>query len=250
MSATLDAAPQAPAKNPFQRMAGALFAPAETFADIARKPDFLVPLIVFVLIGYATSIFTVPRLNLDAMLEQQHEAMRAKNPQLTDKDFESMDRFTIAITKFMSWIGPLLGIALLAALAAIFYLAFRLMGGEGTFPQAFSATLYAWMPMVIFSIVMTVVIVARGSWDPTLAATLVKSNPAFLVDMKAQPALFSLLASLDIFTIWVLVLFTYGYAAMSRFSRAKSAAIVFTLYFVFVFVKVGFAALAAGMQKS
>lgn len=240
----------APTKNTFARLAGALFAPAETFEDIARKPDVLIPILLFVLIGYISAFITVPRMDFDAMMEQQHEVMKAKNPNMTEKDFEPIDKMTRAFTKVVSWLGPLIGVLFYVVIAAVFLLAFRLFGGQGTFTQSLSATLYAWVPLVLFSIVMTAIIAMKGSWDPTQLATLVKSNPAFLVDMKAQPVLFALLSSFDVFTIWTLVLMSFGYAAMSKLSRAKSAVLVFSIYFAWVFVKLGLAAINAARMKA
>jgi hypothetical protein len=242
--------PAAPQKNTFARLAGALFAPGETFEDVARKPDILLPLLIFIIIGYITTIIVMPRMDFESILNQQREAMQAQNPQMKDSDFEPVARMTRAFATVMGWIGPLIGVLMYVIIAAIFLLAFRLFGGTGTFQQALSATLYAWVPLVLFSIVMTIVVLSRGTFDPAAAATIVKSNPAFLVSMKEQPVLFSLLSSFDIFTIWTLVLLSFGYSAMSKLSRAKSAVIVFALYFAWVFVKVGFAALGAARMKA
>jgi hypothetical protein len=240
----------APSKGPFARLIGALFSPGETFEDIARKPDVLVPILVFVLIGYACTVITVPRMTFDTLLETQHEAMRKQNPQMTDKDFESVDRITMAFTKVMTWLGPLVGVVMYLVFAGVFYLVFRMFGGQGTFKQALSATLYAWVPMILFSIVMTVVIAMRGTFDPIEMPILVKSNPAFLTDMKEHPVLFSFFSSLDVFTVWVLALMSFGYSSMSKLSRVKSFVIVFSVYFAWVFVKLGFAAMNAARMKA
>jgi hypothetical protein len=99
--------------------------------------------------------------------------------------------------------------------------------------------------MLILSIITTVVVLARGTFDPTTAATMVMSNPAFLTDMKEQPVLFSLLSSLDVFTIWTLVLFTFGFAALAKMARSSAAGIVVSLWIAFLLVKIGFAALTS-----
>jgi hypothetical protein len=243
-------APAPPAKNSFQRMAGALFAPAETFADIARRPDILVPLLVLLVIGYVTTFVAMPRLDFDATLAQQTEMMKKQNPNMSDADIERMGRITKASMKVMMYIGPMLMIAWYAVLAVVLFGAFRLMGGDGTYKQSLSATLYAWMPLLIFSIISTIVLVARGSVDPAAMPTIVKSNPAFLVDMKTNPVLFSLLSSFDIFTIWTIVLLVFGFSALSKFSKAKSAAIILTLWVVMLVVKLGFAALGAARMNA
>jgi hypothetical protein len=114
----------------------------------------------------------------------------------------------------------------------VLLLAFRLMGGEGNFQQAFSVTVYAWMPGVIKSIIMTVIVAMRSNVSALDIATLVRSNLAFLVGMKEHPMAFVLLSSLDIFTVWLLALFIIGFAYVSKVSKAKSAAIVITLWII------------------
>lgn len=232
-------------KGPFQRITGVLFSPASTFEDIARKPDVLVPLLLLVLLAYATTAITMPRLDFDALFAAQAEQMRASNPNISDADLERMERFTRAFTQVMSWVGPGLMVAWYAIVAGVLLLAFRLFGGEGTYKQAFAATVYSWFPLLIFSVISTIVVLARGSFNPITAATMVKSNPAFLVDMKEQPVLFALLSSFDVFTIWTVALLVIGFSALSRFSRGRSAAIVLSLWALLIVIKTGFAALGA-----
>jgi len=243
-------APAPAVKNSFQRIAGVFFAPAETFADIARKPDILIPLLVILVIGYVTTFMVLPHLDWDAMLTQQSEMVKKQNPNVSDADIAQMGRFTKAIAQVMGYIGPLLVIIGYLVIALVVWGACRLMGGEGDFKQAFSATLYAHFPRVILGIIASVVIMARGMVDPSTMATVVKSSPAFLVDMKEQPVLFSLLASLEIFQIWTIILLIIGFAALSKLSKAKTAAIVISLWLVTLVVKVGFAALGAMRMKS
>jgi hypothetical protein len=102
---------------------------------------------------------------------------------------------------------------------------------------------------VLFSVIVSIVVTARGTFDPMMAATLVKSNPAFLVDMKEQPLLFSLLSNFDVFTIWTIFLLIVGFSTLSKTSRAKAATIVLSLWAAMIVVKLGFAALAASRMK-
>jgi hypothetical protein len=235
-------------KNVFARVAGVLFSPVETFAEIARRPDVIAPLLLIVIVGYICTALMVPKLDVNAITSAQAEQMRQK-PNVTEEQVAQMERITAASVKIFSWLGPLMGVAVYAIIAGVLLLAFRLFGGEGTYPQAFSVTLYAWMPLVLFSIIMAVVVTAQGTFDPTTAATIVKSNPAFLVDMKEQPVLFSLLSNFDVFTIWTLALFSVGFAAVAKTSKAKAATIVVSLWIGLIVVKLGFAALGASRMK-
>jgi hypothetical protein len=236
-------------KNVFERIAGVLFAPAETFQDIARRPDILGPLLIILLVGYVCTFLVMPKLDISSITAQQSEQMRKQNPNMGEEQRAQIERMTAASAKVFGWIGPLFGVAWYAIVAGVMLLAFRLLGGEGSYKQAFSTTLYAWMPLILFGVILGVVVMARGTFDPTTAATLVKSNPAFLVDMKEQPILFSLLSNFDVFTIWTLFLLIVGFGTLSKTPRAKAATIVLSLWAVMIVVKLGFAALAASRMK-
>ncbi len=236
-----------PAKNTFQRIAGVLFAPAETFRDIARRPDILMPLIVLAIIGFVVAALMAPRIDFEAAFRDQ---MAAQNRNMSDADMDRAAKMTGAVTKIMWYTGPVWGILIWVIIAGVLLLAHRLFGGEGNFKQAFSTVLYSWIPMTISSIVTGIVTVARGEVDMMSMQTLVKSNPAFLVDMKEQPVLFAALTSLDIFTIWTIILLIIGFATLSRLSKAKSAVIIVSLWLLTVVVKLGFAAMAAARAKA
>ena len=239
---------ETPAKNSFQRIAGVLFAPAETFRDIARRPDILVPLILLLVIGFVTTALIIPRMDFEAAFREQ---MASQNSKMSDADLERAAKMGSAFGKVMAWTGPIWGILIWMIIAGVLLLAHRLFGGEGNFKQALSTVLYSWIPLTINGIVTGIVAVARGGEiDPTSMQTLVKSNPAFLVDMKENPILFAVLSSLDVFTIWTLILLVIGFATLSRLSRARSAAIIISLWLVTVVVKVGFAAMGAARAKA
>jgi Yip1 domain len=240
----------APTKNSFERLVGVFFYPTETFRDIARKPDILIPLIILTLFGFATTLLIMPHLDFDALVAQQAEMMQKKNPNISDADLAQMGRFTKAMAKVGGYFGPVFIIIGYLVIALVLWGAFRLMGGAGDFKQSLSTTLYAYMPrMLLGGIIGTIIVMARGMVDPTQMASLVKTSPAFLVEMKEQPMLFALLSSLDVFVLWTLFLLVLGFSIVSRLSRAKSAAIVITLWLITVVVKLGFAALNAAQMK-
>lgn len=243
-------APPPPDKqNVFSRIAGVLFAPAETFASIARRPDIVGPLLVILILGYASTFLIMPKMDWESIRSMQAEQFRKQNPNVSNEQLEQMEKFGIASAKVGTWVAPIVFVAWYAIIAGALLLAFRVFGGQGTFKQAFSATLYSWMPMVLFGIILTIVILARGTFDPITAATLVKSNPGFLVDMMKEPVLFSLLTALDIFVIWMVALLVIGFAALTNTPIGKSAAIVVSLWIVFIVIKLGFAAMNAARMK-
>ena len=227
-------------------MVGALFSPDETFRDIAARPDFALPLIVILVLSIFSGIVLAPRLDYDSM----KVAMARANPNMSPDDINRGVKMASAIGKVSAYASPVFVLIIFSIVAGVLLLAFRLFGGEGTFKQAFSVTLYAWIPRVIQSVILTAIVLAKGTVDVNEMATVVRSNPAFLVDMTEHPVLFSFLSTFDVFALWSIVLLIIGFAYVSRFSKAKSATIIISIWAFVTFVKLGFAALGAARMKA
>jgi len=237
-----------PKPNPVQRLIGVLFSPDATMASIARRPDWVVPLLLIVILALANGLITAPRIDFGA---PAREAM-AQNKNMTQEQMDRAERISVGIGKVAKFIAPVIVVILMVTVAGALLLAVRLAGGEGDFKQAFSVTCYAWIPNVLQSIVLTIIIFAKGATaiNPQALATMVRSNPAFLVDMKTQPMAFALLSSLDLFTIWVVVLLIIGFAYVGRVSKAKSGTVVVSLWIVTILLfKIVPAALQALRNK-
>jgi hypothetical protein len=239
------AAPPAP-KSSMQRIIGALFSPDETFRDIALKPDILIPLLIIIVISTISGIVLAPRLDFESLRPQ----MAAKNPSLAPEDLDRMVKMAGAVGKVSAYASPVIVVISFVIIAAVLLLAFRLFGGEGTFRQAFSIVIYAWIPRVIQGLILTIIIAVKGTADVNDIPTLVRSNPAFLVDMTDHPVLFSFLSTFDVFTIWSVVLLIIGFAYMSRFTKARSATIILSIWAFITVVKLGFAAMGAAKMKA
>ena len=214
----------APKPSGFDRVIGVLISPGATFASIARQPDFWVPVILLVVVSLVAGIILAQRVDFVAPMREQMEERGAPQSQI-----ESTVRFMTPFFKGISYASPILAIIFLLVISAAMLLAFRAMGGEGDFRQAFAVTAYAWMPEVIKSAITTIIVASKSGLTAVDLATVVRSNPGFLVTMKEHTFLFSLLTSIDVFGIWTLVLFVIGFAYVSKFSKAKSAAIVITV---------------------
>ncbi|MBK5258483.1 MAG: YIP1 family protein [Thermoanaerobaculia bacterium] len=257
MSDSIESNPAAPAPPPipaqappattngFQRLVGVLFNPIETLREIAARPDILVPLALILMISIASSIVIMPRVDFESAIR---DSMADANSDMSKEDLDRTVRFATASAKVLGYAAPLLNFIFFAAIAGILLLAFRLFGGDGTYKQAFSVTLYAWIPLLIKGVVMLIILLAKGAVPADQLNNLVMSNLGFLADMKANAVAHALLSSLDIFTIWSLALFIIGFSFVSRFSRARSAAIILSLWFAMLIVKVGFAAIGAASR--
>jgi hypothetical protein len=228
------AAGSEPTPNPFQRIIGVLFSPDATFASIARRPDWVVPLVLLLLVSLAAGIIIAPHVDFGSAAREAMEQNKNASPEQIDKAV----RISSSIGKVFTYISPVLSLIGLLVIAGVVLLAFRIFGGEGDFKQAFSVTCYASIPTIIKSVVTLIIIVAKGGIIPAQAlATIVRSNPGFLVDYKTNPVLFALLSSFDIFSVWFLALMIIGFAYVARVSKVKSAVTIISLWVVVLLFK-------------
>ena len=239
------AAPPAEKPNPFQRIIGVFTAPTETFQSVGRRPDVTVPLIIQLVISLAIGIVMASHVDFASAQREMMEEQGRSAAQI-----ESATKVGNAIGKAISYASPVLGAIAFLILSGILHLSFRMFGGEQDYTRAFSATVYAWFINTLQSIIMAVVMLIRGG---TVGAqelpTVVRTNLAFLVDVKTNPVLFSIASNFDVFTIWYAVVLIIAFAAISRLSRGKSAGIIIGLYVIKILFGAGFAGLGAMMAS-
>jgi hypothetical protein len=218
-----------PEPNAFQRIIGVLFSPDATMASIARRPDWVLPLVILLIMSLGAGVIIAQHVDFGAAAREAMEQNKNASPEQIDRGV----KMAASIGKVATYLSPVLGAIGLLIIAGVLLLAFRLFGGEGDFKQAFSVTCYSSMPGVIKSIIMMIIIVAKGGIIPAQQlAILVRSNLGFLADYKANPMAFAVLSSIDIFSIWFLALMIIGFAYLARVSRVKSAVIIISLWLV------------------
>ena len=243
-SSTLSA-PETVRSNPFQRLIGVLFSPVETMKSIVAKPDWLVPMIVLIVLSFVASMLIFPHINAEKEVRANMERAAEKHPMPPDM-MEKQVEVGIKVTNFIFKWGWLTTPVWMLITALILFAAFKVFGGAMNFAQAFSITLYGWMPNALQSLLVGVVLAMKsGQVTPTEFQTSLRSNLGFLFDVKAHPALFQLGMSIDAFTLWVLFLLIVGFSLANRFSRGKSAVLIVSMWVIFILLRVLPAALFA-----
>jgi hypothetical protein len=243
--AAAEAPPQEKPSNPFSRIVGVFVSPSSTFADIARRPDWIVPILLLLLVSYTSVFMIAGKVDFNTVYRQALEAQH-----MAPEQQERALRIATTVGKSIMYVAPFFSIGGLVIAAALLFLGLRMLGGQLTFLQSFAVTAYAWMPHVLAGIIGVIVSLSRKTIGIEDMQTLVHSSPAFLVSMKTNPVLFNFLSTIDLFSIWVIVLLTIGLSIAARVSKAKAFAVVITLWAMYVLFRVGQGALAAMRMRA
>jgi len=218
-----------PKPNTMQRVIGVIFSPVATMASIARRPDWVLPLVLSLIASLAVGLVIAQHVDFGATVRESVE----QNKNMSQEQIDRAVKMGTIFGKVATYLSPIFNIIGLLIISGVLLLAVRLFGGEGDFKQSFSVTCYASMPGIIKAVVMMIIILARGGLIPAQTlATLVRSNLGFLADFKANPIAFALLSSVDIFSFWFVALLVIGFAYVSRLSRAKTAMVIVSLWIV------------------
>jgi len=256
-------APQAPVSQgeparmgPLQRIFGVLFSPGETFADINRKPTLVSPIIVAMIMALIGTVVFSMRVKVDwdkiardrirAQVEKTGGSMPA----------EEQIQQQVNITKMIGKLIPILIVVgtpiYYVILAGIFALALMIIQAKSTFKKIFSVVLWSGAATgIVGTIIVCASLMVRDTegLDPSKPGAVSPTNLAAYLPTDIPKALASIAGSLDVFTIWFLILLSIGFAAVAgskRINTSKAGTVVFGLWILWVFVKAGFAALGLG----
>ncbi|MGB2625095.1 MAG: YIP1 family protein [Candidatus Acidiferrum sp.] len=247
MATTTAVSPAAPEPQPsmsaISRMFGVLFSPQKTFEDIVRKPTWLVPIAVLTVLSIAVSFGLNQRMNWRDYVSQQIE----KNPQASqlsqdqkNQRIEAGAKFAPISTYVFGVVGPILFVLIIGL---VMWGAYTLLGGISTnFSTALAITAHAFMTGLISSPLFLLIIYLKAPGTLDLENPIATNVAAFLPDDSAK-WLVALCKSLDVFTIWTLILLAIGFAVINpkKLKGGKTYTIAFGVWAVFVVCRVGFA---------
>jgi hypothetical protein len=237
-------APAAAGLTQWQRVACTFTAPAKTFEDIRRgNRSWWLPLMVLALASYILFGAVVQKVgirqtveNQIAMNPQAQEQMAKATPAQREKGMQFWTVFTEAM--FIG--GPAFQMLYAVIFAAVLMGTINFgFGGRAKFGELFAVMFYAWLPQVVRVLLGTAVIYAGIAPESFNINNFAPTNlGAFLDPADTAKALYALATSLDLVTIWTLVLMSIGVAAVAGVKRSAGYIAVFGWWVIILFFSV------------
>jgi hypothetical protein len=231
--ATTPGEPAPPAKSFLERFVGVFISPGETFADIARKPGFIAPVVTIAVATWALIDTMYWRLGLETVtrlsLQRSPFTSRMTPEQMDQAVANSAGHFarSLVFADLSIIVVTIIFLLVLAGLGMVIVNA--ILGGDLRFKTVFSVASYANLVAVLGCVLGVPVILFGGTdnFDPSNPTPL---NVAFFLNYKEIPKpLFSLAGSADIVTVWMVILLGLG---MSKATGGKVKALPITLCYV------------------
>ena len=242
------AAAVTPGLSQWQRVANIFSAPSKTFEDIKRgNRSWWLPFLIMALVGYilfaAVTFNTGMQKVVDNQVKMDPKA-EERMAQATPEQREVSDKIALNITKGIFIGNPLLLLLFTAILTVGLWGTINFVfGGKASFGSIFVVWMYAGLPSIVKTLLGTLVIYAGAEPESFNIKNFAPTNlGAFLNPMETNKALYSLASSIDVITIWTLVLLGIGAAIVAGVKRSSGYIAVFGWWAIFVLVGVGWAA--------
>lgn len=219
------------------RIVDTFIAPSKTFSDLRRNASWWAP---WLLISIVSLVF-IWSMGKQVGFEQisKNQIAHSKRADQFDKLPADQQARQLALSsKIIAAFGYgspalLLLYCLIATLPL--WLTFKLaVGGETTFGQAYAIVMYAWLPGIIGAILGTISMFAGINPEGFDINNPVGTNLAYYLDPDTTGKfLRGMASSLDILSIWTIVLVGIGFACTSKVKRSTAIIVVVVWYLVF-----------------
>lgn len=202
--------PQPAGMSEASRLAGVFFEPKKAFADIAARPRWIVPLILMILMGIGITMLYSQKGVMRIAAEQQM-TNNAQFQQLPPDQRAQRLESGMKIATILGYCVPIfIPLAYLVMALVLWAIVSGILSAPVRFGQVFAIVTYAQLPGLLMSILIVIVLQLKNAADYNLQNPLMFNPGAFMDPQTSPKFVYSLASSLDLFTIWILLLVATG----------------------------------------
>lgn len=240
------AEPAGPGLSEPQRLIDTFVAPSKTFTDLRRNASWWVPWLVTAIISLTFGIVGAQKLDMQRFIEHEIEkspSAQRRMEQLTPAQREAGIALQAKIVKGFFYVSPVINLVGGIIIAAILMVVFNfMMGAEVPFQRAMAVVFYSYLPFAISGILLTLSFLVSSDPNTIDINNPMPTNPGFFMDPMGNRFLYAIASSLDIFTLWVVVLLGLGFSLASSNRKPKPSTGITTMLVVFAIFVIGRAA--------
>lgn len=244
-----DPTPVGAGMSQIQRVTSVFSAPSKTFTDIKLgNKSWWMPWLIMALVGYIFFAAVATKVTMQTVVDNQTKLMSEKQQeQMAKAPPESRAlsaKIGLYVTEGVFAAGPIFLLIVAAIVSLVLWGTINFVfGGKASFGSVFAVWFFANLPSVFKTLLGIVVIYAGGTPETFNIKNYAPTNvAAFLPVMETNKAIYALASSLDIVTIWSLILMGMGIAIVAGVKRSSGYIAVFGWWALIVLIGVGWAA--------
>jgi hypothetical protein len=232
-----------------QRVTSTFTAPSKTFEDIKRgNKSWWMPLLIMAVVGYIFFAAVASKVTMQTVVDNQMKLASEKQQEQMAKappETRAMtEKVSLYVTEGVFIASPVIVLLVAAVVSLVLWGTINFVfGGKATFGAIFAVWFFANLPSIVKSLLGVVVIFAGNTPETFNIKNFAPTNvAAFLPVMETNKAVYALASSLDVITIWTLILMGMGIAIVAGVKRSSGYVAVFGWWAIVVLIGVGWAA--------
>ena len=226
--------PSGPGLSQVERVVDTFVAPSKTFMDINRSANFFLAWLVMLICSVSYSATVGAKIGWDHVYTTQQRFAPAAQQQQLDSlppdQRAQRERIGIAFTKGISYGFQVVGLIFLAIVALILWATFSFgLGAEIDFMKSWAIVVFASLPGILKAL-LGIGVLLTGKMDPDLfmIQNPIGTNAGYFMSFADTPRfIYSLATSVDLITIWTLVLTGIGFSVVAKVKKGTAMAVVF-----------------------
>lgn len=236
-----------PALSQTDRIVNTFTAPSKTFTDIRRSASWWLPFLVICLAGYIFTFAVQSRVGWDQMVDTALHNNPAQYEKLTSSppEQQAQTRKIMALSFQVSfWCTPVFVLIGAALFALLLWMGTNfIFGGTSTYGQCFAVLMYAGLVTTIQTLLTTMTLYIGDTADNFDISNRIGTNPGYYLGSDAAAWMKMLLGSIDIFTIWYVILIGLGGAMVGRVKKEKMIGLALSVFVLITIVRTAWAAI-------
>ncbi len=235
---------QPPSESFFSKALGVFISPGRTFESIARRPDFLAPLIIMTVSSIVVIEVMLEKIGAGQIIRQSLE-ISGKASRMTPEQIDQTIQKLAGITAISMRVGAVIGVPIfLLVIAAVGLLITNIIfGASAKFMTCFSEVCYANLVLLI-STVLAVVMIFFGDMEQFNPDNFLPTTVGFFLNPReTSKPLYVIASSFDIFRVWFIILASMGLSAATG-KKVGTLAIFLTFLAIWVVIVLGHSGIA------
>lgn len=235
-----------PALSQGERVIDTFIAPSKTFTDILRSQSWWLPFLIVIVLGYGFIFAVEKKVGWEQVVENSLKNTPSQADQINNAPAEQQPAIRariVASYKIFSYGFPVFVILYWVVAAAVMLGTLNFgFGGTAKYGQLFAVFVYAGLPGIIKSILSIIVLFAGLGAESFNLQNPVGTNLGYYLPPETPKWLMSLGTSIDIFTIWTVILLVIGCSIVAKVKRGSAAVAVVGWWILIIIISVGVAA--------
>lgn len=214
--------------------AAVLTAPARGLALVVERRRSLTAILIATAVSLLFAIVAVPRFDFEKAALQQIELAPGASemtPFQRDEAVAQARKIGGVAVYAASAFSPAFSVLVVAF---FLWLAFKVAGAAPPFKGTLAVAAHGMLPVLLAPLLLLPAIVMKAPVDPTGLSRLFPSNLGAFLPEQSSPVMLAVAGSLDLFSLWSLVLVTAGMASLAGTSRRRAATAVGLLWVAYV----------------